>query len=535
MWAACRRPSFRPIRSCQRASDGAYRRSWSYRSREATCSMPTSSSVPRARVRSSDAATSQKPRGASESRAASAGTLPCVRDRVVRPGSAGHRARRQGRVPVQVRGLRGVARARAAAGGAVRDRHDGRGRGRLGARAHAPGPLDRRTSRGRAHGARGRIAPWPERALHRAWRARSAPRDPRRAAARSADGHGNGPRGGRGDQLRHDREPRRLRSFARLGRAGRPSHQLAHAGRRAPRGLEGGLVRLPALIQRSLRHKVMLLVLAITFSALALSAAGLVIYDLRSYERQSSADLLSQAEVLARAAAPALSFSDPKAAAKDLSVMQVRPGVVAAALYSRDGRLFATYSRPGAAVPPFPVAPGAEGHAIDGDTVALFRPVLENNERVGTVYLRGVYQPWNRLKDYLAILFLVMIASLAVAALLSGWLQDAITAPILEVARVSHDVMENRDYSVRARKSTQDEIGELVDAFNAMLAEIGRRAEALRMADQRKDEFLATLAHELRNPLAPIRNALEILRLAGDDPVQAAQARAMMRRPVGRR
>jgi signal transduction histidine kinase/ActR/RegA family two-component response regulator len=292
-------------------------------------------------------------------------------------------------------------------------------------------------------------------------------------------------------------------------------------------------VRLPALIQRSLRHKVMLLVLAITFSALALSAAGLVIYDLRSYERQSSADLLSQAEVLARAAAPALSFSDPKAAAKDLSVMQVRPGVVAAALYSRDGRLFATYSRPGAAVPPFPVAPGAEGHAIDGDTVALFRPVMENNERVGTVYLRGVYQPWNRLKDYLAILFLVMIASLAVAALLSGWLQDAITAPILEVARVSHDVMENRDYSVRARKSTQDEIGELVDAFNAMLAEIGRRAEALRMADQRKDEFLATLAHELRNPLAPIRNALEILRLAGDDPVKAAKAREMMQRQVG--
>lgn len=41
--------------------------------------------------------------------------------------------------------------------------------------------------------------------------------------------------------------------------------------------------------------------------------------------------------------------------------------------------------------------------------------------------------------------------------------------------------------------------------------------EALKEADRRKDEFLATLAHELRNPLAPIRNAVEIMRLAGND------------------
>ncbi|HET6266000.1 MAG TPA: ATP-binding protein, partial [Usitatibacter sp.] len=70
------------------------------------------------------------------------------------------------------------------------------------------------------------------------------------------------------------------------------------------------------------------------------------------------------------------------------------------------------------------------------------------------------------------------------------------------------------------------------DSFNNMLAEAGRRAEALRLADQRKDEFLATLAHELRNPLAPIRNALEILRVAGDDPEKARLAREMMQRQL---
>ncbi len=62
---------------------------------------------------------------------------------------------------------------------------------------------------------------------------------------------------------------------------------------------------------------------------------------------------------------------------------------------------------------------------------------------------------------------------------------------------------------------------------------IRRQAEAaLRDADRRKDEFLATLAHELRNPLAPIRNALQILAMSGQDPGQSASARAMVERQL---
>jgi PAS domain S-box-containing protein len=60
-----------------------------------------------------------------------------------------------------------------------------------------------------------------------------------------------------------------------------------------------------------------------------------------------------------------------------------------------------------------------------------------------------------------------------------------------------------------------------------------RKAElALREADRRKDEFLATLAHELRNPLAPIRNGLQILRLSGGDAMAAAQIHEMLERQV---
>src|SRR5262245_25403721 len=61
-----------------------------------------------------------------------------------------------------------------------------------------------------------------------------------------------------------------------------------------------------------------------------------------------------------------------------------------------------------------------------------------------------------------------------------------------------------------------------------------RRAEAqLRDIDRRKDEFLATLAHELRNPLAPMRNALQILRLRGYEKGAVEQVRGMMERQLG--
>ncbi|MEA3156061.1 MAG: hypothetical protein QOK44_3650, partial [Betaproteobacteria bacterium] len=134
--------------------------------------------------------------------------------------------------------------------------------------------------------------------------------------------------------------------------------------------------------------------------------------------------------------------------------------------------------------------------------------------------------------DYLGILASVTVLSMLAALIMSAWLQRAITIPIADIADTAHQVMDTRDFSLRVRKTTEDEIGYLVDAFNNMLAEIGRRAEALLNADRMKDQFLAMLAHELRNPLAPISNALHLLEAAGNRPDVASNARAMMARQL---
>lgn len=84
------------------------------------------------------------------------------------------------------------------------------------------------------------------------------------------------------------------------------------------------------------------------------------------------------------------------------------------------------------------------------------------------------------------------------------------------------------------RKYTDADLGLAMElAHRAGVAvENTRLYQALRESDRRKDEFLATLAHELRNPLAPIRNSLEILKIPRVDVTTAEQTREMMERQV---
>jgi two-component system, sensor histidine kinase len=285
-------------------------------------------------------------------------------------------------------------------------------------------------------------------------------------------------------------------------------------------------------IHRSVRRKVLAIVLVTTFVALLVSAVALLSYEARGYRNFLMSDVTTQADILARTSAPALAFNDAAAAEATLAMMSSRPVINAAAIYTTDGELFATYRQSGNQEP-FPASSGPRGPEVDGRALTLFHPVVENNQLLGTVYLRAKYELGDLIVDYLLILGGVMLASLLVAALVSMWLQGTVTGPILAVTDVAHKIVGGRDFNLRASKTTNDEIGTLVDAFNAMLAEVSKRQQALeesnrklhkeseerrnaeislRLADKHKDEFLATLAHELRNPLAPMVNALCLLR-----------------------
>jgi PAS domain S-box-containing protein len=242
---------------------------------------------------------------------------------------------------------------------------------------------------------------------------------------------------------------------------------------------------------RSVRHKLFAGVLVTSLAALLVTGVAMLIYDLRSYHTTQVNDLTTQAELIGRTTAVALQFDDRKFAGDNLNLLKVRPMVRAAAIYNAKGALFASYLRPGALSAELPALPDSEGVRVTGDRLHLYRRIVENNEILGTVYLRSEYQFYERLRNYLAIVLGVSLLALGVSLVLSGWLQASVTRPILDVTGVARHVIERRDFSLRARKSTEDEIGYLVDAFNDMLAEIERQTQALQTSNRALERQMA--------------------------------------------
>jgi signal transduction histidine kinase/CheY-like chemotaxis protein len=306
-------------------------------------------------------------------------------------------------------------------------------------------------------------------------------------------------------------------------------------------------------INRSLSNKLLVVIAATTLVALALSAITLVLYDARAYRSATVADLVAQADILALSSAPALAFDDHEAATENLATLRAVDSIESVVLYNRAGDLFASYVRQGAQEPPQHLTPGRSAWWVEDGYIVLQRDALHESERLGTIQIRARYEPFARVTAYVGLLVLVMLASMVVALALSARLRGTVTQPIVAMASMARRVMGERNYSLRALRTTDDEIGVLVDAVNGMLAQIERHAgaleqanrdlqhemqvrleaeAALRAADASKDEFLATLAHELRNPLAALSSASHLLSRAPDNPQVTALARETLGRQV---
>jgi len=308
--------------------------------------------------------------------------------------------------------------------------------------------------------------------------------------------------------------------------------------------------------RQSIRWKLTQTTVAASGIALALVSLAFMAYEVRSLEQALLRRLSAEADIVALNAASALLFRDPDSAASTLAGLSAEPSVRWAGIYTSDGARFAEFSRTGAGPVTEQRVLAAElaeaGHRLTADALLLSRPIVFQGTRLGTLLIRSsLAERGERLRSYVGLAAAVSLGAFAVAVLLAARMHRSISRPILSLAQTARAVSERKDHSVRAAGAGPGELGLLAATFNDMLDNLQRRDEALQetrrrlettveertalyreaeQANRIKDEFLATLSHELRTPMNAIVGWTSLLAGGSLDPPTAARAVASIDR-----
>jgi signal transduction histidine kinase len=257
-----------------------------------------------------------------------------------------------------------------------------------------------------------------------------------------------------------------------------------------------------APIQQKLTKAIMLTSGAVLF----LTAAVFGLQQLISFRKTVAENSETIARITAAQSSGAVDYENEPDCRKTLSKLSGEPAVLQAALYGKKGTILARYpeSAPASSFPAHPV-PGQ--YLVENEAVHLCVRIRQDDRSVGALYMKWDLSPaYRRFRWDAATLGVILVCSLGLALLISHALQRRISGPILELAETARAVAVNQDYSVRAKKYGNDELGLLTDAFNQMLTRIGEQNEALRRSEE-----------QLRQALQSTQAAAEQVRILNAD------------------
>ena len=243
----------------------------------------------------------------------------------------------------------------------------------------------------------------------------------------------------------------------------------------------------------SIRRKLTWAIMLTSTTVLLLTGLAFMAYELATFRSRIQANVRTVADIVALNSAASLAFLHTNDAHLVLDSLRAYPNAVHAALYTPDGRLFASYLSPSA--PPVPDAvPPRHSERFEASHFLVFHPVIYNGKLQGTFYLKySLTTLYEQIRLYGSMALMILAGSTLAALGLSAFLQKRISQPILALAGTAREISGRKDYSVRAEKTSNDELGVLTDSFNDMLTQIQQRDDALR----EKEERLSTLNAEL--------------------------------------
>ena len=300
----------------------------------------------------------------------------------------------------------------------------------------------------------------------------------------------------------------------------------------------------------SVKNKLVAVVLLTNALVLLAVGAALVVNETHSQRKAAQAQLVTLANVISANTVSALLFNDLKAAEQNLAVLRAKPDVPYALIDDPQEKTLVEYRaveltdeqrngiwrwRQELEKEPNPREITAEQTSlskagllgVQGQMLAVKVPILQANQLLGHV---EIYSDLRELSEnlyrYYWILSGLLLGSLALAALLAAWFQTMISKPILRLRAAMGEIASTRDYAVRVERTTEDELGALVDGFNDMLAQVQRRDAELATYNARLEATVATRTHSLASANMELQLTVQELNDARQRAEAASQAKS---------